>query len=79
MVLECLNGLFGHVAAVVVRGDKFECHVSVVNFSFVCRRRLVVKNLMSWCNAASGHLGECPLAGEDELTLAVVLEGFTPC
>ncbi len=33
---------------------------------------------MLWDNAASGHLRECTTAGENEFSLAVILEGLTP-
>ncbi len=31
VVLECLDGIFSHVALMVIRGNKFICHVGVVD------------------------------------------------
>ncbi len=31
VVLECLDGFFCHVALMVVRGNKFICHIGVAN------------------------------------------------
>jgi hypothetical protein len=36
VVLECLDGFFGHVALMVVWGNKFICHIGVANGLFVC-------------------------------------------
>jgi hypothetical protein len=37
VVLECLDGFFSHVVLMVVRGNKFVCHVGVANCLLVCR------------------------------------------
>jgi hypothetical protein len=34
VVLECLDGLLGEVAAMVVEGDSFVCHLGEFNFWF---------------------------------------------
>jgi hypothetical protein len=34
-VLECLDGL-GHVVSIVIRGNKFVCHIGVANDLLVC-------------------------------------------
>jgi hypothetical protein len=36
LVLECLYGFFSHVASMVVRGNKFICHVGVADGLLVC-------------------------------------------
>jgi hypothetical protein len=66
------------VATMVIRGDKFLCHLSEFNFGLVCKQCLVVKYLVSWDNAASGYLRECATVGENEFALAVILEGLAP-
>jgi hypothetical protein len=37
---------------------------------------LVVKYLVSWDDAASGHLRKCTTVGKNEFALAVILEGL---
>ncbi len=37
VVLECLDGFFSHVALVVVRGNKFICHIGVADGLLVGR------------------------------------------
>ncbi len=37
VVLECLDGFFGHVALMVVQGNKFVCHIGVADGLLVCR------------------------------------------
>jgi hypothetical protein len=41
VVLERLDGLLGKVAAIVVGGDKFVCHLGEFNFGFPCELCLV--------------------------------------
>ncbi len=65
MVLERLDGLLGKVAAMVVRGDEFICHLGDFNFSFVCKQCLIVEYLVSWDNAVLGHLRECTTSGKN--------------
>jgi hypothetical protein len=77
VVLYCLKGLLGKVAAMVVGGDKFVCHLGEFNFCFECKRCLVVQYLVPWDDAALGHLRKCAMAGENEFALAVILEYFT--
>ncbi len=36
VVLECLDGFFSHVALMVVLGNKFVCHIRVVDGLLVC-------------------------------------------
>ncbi len=74
VVLECLDGLLGKVAAMVVGGDKFVCHFGEFDFGFVCKRCLVVEYLVLWDAAALGHLRKCATAGKNEFALAVILE-----
>jgi hypothetical protein len=57
-------------------GDEFVCHLGEFDFGFVCKRCLVVKYLVSWDNAALGHLRKCMTAGENEFALAVILESL---
>ncbi len=78
VVLEHLDGLLGKVAAMVVGGDGFVCHPGEFNFGFVSKRCLVVKYLVSWDNATSGHLRKCATAGKNEFALNVVLECLAP-
>jgi hypothetical protein len=78
VVLERLDGLLGKVAVIVVRGDEFVCHLGEFNFGFVRKRCLVVKYLVSWDNAALGHLRECTMASKNEFALAVILECLAP-
>jgi hypothetical protein len=78
VVFECLDGLLGKVAALVVKGGKFICHLGEFNFGFVCNQCLVVEYLVSWDNAALGHSCECATAGENEFALAVILECLAP-
>ncbi len=37
VVLECLDGFFGHVALMVVRGNKFIRHIGIAKGLLVCR------------------------------------------
>ncbi len=53
VVLEHLDDLLGKVATMVIREDKFVCHLGEFNFGLVCKRCLVVKYLVSWDNAMS--------------------------
>ncbi len=78
MVLERLDGLLGKVATMVIRGDKFVCHLGEFNLGLVHKRCLVVKYLVPWDDAASGHSRECTMAGKNEFALAVILEGLAP-
>ncbi len=78
VILEHLDGLFGKVATMVIRGDAFICHLGEFNFVLVFKRCLVVKYLVSWEDAASGHLRECATAGKNEFALTVILEGLAP-
>ncbi len=75
--LEHLDGLLGKVATMVIGGDEFVCHLGEFNLSLVHNQCIVVKYLVPWDDAASGHLRECATAGENEFTLAVVLESLT--
>jgi hypothetical protein len=36
VVFECLDGFFGHVALIVIRGNKFICHIGVADGLLVC-------------------------------------------
>ncbi len=78
MVLEHLDGLLGKVAIMVIGRDKFVCHLGEFHLGLVHKRCLVVKYLVPWDNATLGHLRECAMAGKNEFTLAVVLEGLAP-
>ncbi len=78
VVLECLDGLLGKVAMMVIGGDKFICHLGEFNLGLVCGGCLVVKYLVPWDNATSDHLCECMMAGKNEFALAVVFEGLAP-
>ncbi len=46
VILESLDGLFSHVAAMVVGGNKCECHAQCANGCIVRRRFLIVQYLM---------------------------------
>ncbi len=76
VVFECLDGLLGKVLTMVIRGDKFVCHLVELNLGLVCKQCLVVKYLVPWDDAALGHLRKCMMAGENEFALAVVFEGL---
>ncbi len=78
VVLKHLDGLLGKVATMVIGGDKFVCHLGEFNFGLVCKQCLVVGYLVSWDNAALGHLRECTTTGKNEFALAVILEGLPP-
>ncbi len=78
MVLECLDGLLGKVAAMVVGEDEFVCHLGEVNFGFVRKQCLVVEYLVLWDDATLGHLRKCATAGENELALVIILECLAP-
>ncbi len=78
MVLELLDGLLGEVAAMVVRGGEFVCHLGEFNFGFVCKRCLVVEYLVLWDDAALGHLHKCATAGKNEFALTFILECLAP-
>jgi hypothetical protein len=78
VVVECLDGLLGKVASMVIGGDKFICHLGEFNLGLVCKQCLVVEYMVPWDDAALGHLGECVTAGKNEFALAVVLEGLAP-
>jgi hypothetical protein len=36
VALECLDGFFGHVVLMVVRGNKFICHIGDADGLLVC-------------------------------------------
>jgi hypothetical protein len=76
VVLERLDGLLSKVVPMVIGGDQFVCHLGEFNFRLVCKRCLVVEYLVSWEDAASGHLRKCTTAGKNEFALAVILEGL---
>jgi hypothetical protein len=78
VVLECLDGLFGKVATIVIGGDEFVCHLDEFNFGLVCKQCLVVEYLVSWDDAMVGHSSKCMAAGKNELALAVIFEGLAP-
>jgi hypothetical protein len=78
VILERLDGLLGKVAMMVIGWDEFICHLCEFNFGLVCKRCLVVEYLVSWDDAVLSHLRECATAGENEFTLAVILEGLAP-
>ncbi len=78
MIIERSDGLLGKVAAMVVGGDKFVCHLGEFNFGFVHEQQLVVEYLVPWDDAASGHLSKCVMAGKNEFSLAVILECLAP-
>jgi hypothetical protein len=78
VVIEHLDGLLGKVAAMVVGGDKFVCHLGEFNFGFVHERCLVIEYLVPWDDAALSHLCMCVTAGKNEFTLVVVLECLAP-
>ncbi len=62
----------------VIGGEELICHLGEFNFGLVCKQCFVVKYLVLWDNAASGHLCESTTAGKNEFTLAVILEGLAP-
>ncbi len=78
VVLECLDGFLGKVAAMVIMGDEFVCHLGEVIFGLVCKQCLVVEYLVSWDNAALGYLCKCTMAGKNEFALIVILESLAP-
>jgi hypothetical protein len=76
--LNLLDGLLGQIALMVIWEGKFVCHHGEFDFGLVCKHCLVVEYLVSWDNAALGHLRKCMMAGENEFALAVILEGLAP-
>jgi hypothetical protein len=78
VVLEHLDGLLGKVAAMVIGGDDFVCHLGEFNFGFVCKQCLVVEYLVSWDDAASGHLRKCTMAGKNDFALTAILKCLSP-
>ncbi len=76
VVLERLDGLFWQGCGNGQGGDEFVCHLGEFNFGFVCKQCLVVKYLVSWDDAASGHTRKCTMAGKKEFALAVILESL---
>ncbi len=58
VVLERLDGFLGQIVLMVIGGDKFVCHLSEFDFGLVCKGCLVVEYLVSWDDAALGHLCE---------------------
>jgi hypothetical protein len=74
VVLHRLDGLLGKVAAMVLGGDGFVCHLGEFNFGFVCKQCLVVKYLVPWDDAALGHLRTSATAGKNEFAFTVILE-----
>jgi len=76
VVLECLDGLLGQIAPMVIGGDKFVCHLGEFDLGLVRERCLVVKYLVPWDDAASGHSRKCATAGKNEFALAVVLSAL---
>jgi hypothetical protein len=59
-------------------GDEFICHLGEFIFGFVCKQCLVVKDLVTWDAAASGHSCKCATAGKNEFALTVILECLAP-
>ncbi len=58
--LEGLDGLFGHVATVIVRWDQLVSHFVVANFLLEIGRALIVEDVSSGGNAgASQSVNEC--------------------
>jgi hypothetical protein len=78
VVLERLDGLLGQIAPMVIRGDKFVCHLGEFDFGLVCARCLVVKYLVLWDDATLVHSRKCKTAGKNESALTVILEGLIP-
>ncbi len=76
VVLECLDGFFGHVGLVVVQGNKFVCHIGGANGLLICRSCLVVQDLVYWDNAHLLHLLQGSSTGQDKFAAGVVLEGL---
>ena len=78
MILESLDGLFSHVATMVVGGDKFECHARCANGFLVRRQFLIVQYLMFGDNACFSHAFQSSCSFKNKFAAGVVLEGFYP-
>jgi hypothetical protein len=78
VVLECLDGLLGKVATMVIGGDEFVCHLGEFNLGLVRERCLVIKYFVPLDNAMLGHSRKCAMEGKNEFVIAVVLEGLAP-
>ncbi len=76
VVLEHLDGLLGEVAAMIIRGDKFVCHLGEFSFGFVCKQCLVVEYLVSWDDAALGHLHNARRQARMSLPLLLFLSAL---
>jgi hypothetical protein len=78
VVLECLDGFVGHVALMVIRGNKCICHVRVADGLLLYRCCLVVQDLVFQDNAHLLHLLQGLCTGQDKFAAGVVLEGLHP-
>ena len=78
VILESLDGLFSHVATMVVGGNKFECHARCANGFLLCRRFLIVQYLMFGDNACFSHAFQGSCLRKNKFAAGVVLEGLHP-
>ncbi len=76
VILESLDGLFSHVATMVVDGNKFKCHARCVNGFLICDRFLIVQYLMFGDNACFLHAFQGSCSRKNKFAAGVVLEGL---
>ncbi len=78
VILESLDGLFSHVATMVVGGNKFECHAQCANGFLVRRQSMVVQYLMFGDNACFLHAFQGSCSRKNKFAAGVVLAGLHP-
>ena len=78
VILESLDGLFSHVAPMVIGGNKFKCHAQCANGFLVCRKYLIVQYLMFGDNAGFGHAFQGSCLRQNKFAAGVVLESLHP-
>ena len=76
VILESLDGLFSHVATMVVGGNKFECHAQCANGFLIHRQFLIVQYLMFVDNACFLHAFQGSCSRKNKSAAGVVLEGL---
>ena len=78
MILESLDGLFSHVATMVVGGNKFKSHARCANGFLIRHRFLIVQYLMFGDNACFSHAFQGSCLRKNKFAAGVVLEGLHP-
>jgi hypothetical protein len=78
VILESLDGLFSHVATMVIGGNKFECHARCANGFLVRRRFLIVQYLIFMNNACFLHAFQGLCLRKNKFAAGVIFEGLHP-